>query len=105
MEIFPIEGQLGSLSGVAGPQARRAEPVFRVLRLRIQRAGLPHPVTLLRLEPINAEIAKHVKEVQVILDSRGLVWEFQMTDVDGERTVINFKNLKTDVGLKPEEVN
>lgn len=104
LEVFPIEGQLGSLAASPIPKLEVLSRYFVFYPFEYKRAGLPDGVTLVRCEPIDAEIAKHVKEVQVILDSRGLVWEFQMTDADNEKTVISFKNLKTDVGLKPDDV-
>jgi outer membrane lipoprotein-sorting protein len=104
METFPIEGQLGSLAASPVPKLDVLSSYFAFYPFEYKRAGLPAGVTLVRMEPISPEIAEHVKEVQVILDNRGLVWEFQMTDADGERTVINFTNLKTDVGLNPEDV-
>jgi outer membrane lipoprotein-sorting protein len=104
MEVFPLEGQLGSLAASPVPKLNVLSSYFAFYAFEQKRAGLPADATLLRLEPINAEIAKHVKEVQVILDNRGLVWEFQMTDADGERTVISFSNLRTDVGLAADAV-
>lgn len=105
MEVFPIEGQLGSLAASPIPKLEVLSRYFAFHDIELKREGLPENATLVRLEPINPEIAKHVQEVRVILDGRGLVWEFEMTDADGERTIIHFRNLKTDVGLKPEDVD
>jgi outer membrane lipoprotein-sorting protein len=105
MEVFPVEGQLGSLAASPLPRLEVLKQYFSFHSFETKRAGLPENATLVRLEPINPEIAQHVKEVNVILDGRGLVWEFEMTDADGERTVINFRNLRTDTGLSEADAD
>ena len=48
---------------------------------------------------------QHVEQVRVLLDAqRGLIIRLEMRDSDGDRTLISFSNVKTNVGLKDADL-
>jgi outer membrane lipoprotein-sorting protein len=54
-----------------------------------------------RMTPTDPELREHVEVVRVLLDAqRGLIIRLEMRDSDGDRTLISFANVKTNVGLK-----
>ena len=55
----------------------------------------------LTLAPIDKELAEHVQEVRVLLDiEAGYIVQAELTDADGDRTIIQFHNIRVnaDVG-------
>lgn len=103
VEDYPIAGKLGSLA--ASPLPRLSALRERFTITATDEDGLDGPPrvaspVMLRLDPKEADVKQYVDHVCVLLDaSRGLVVAFELTDPDGERTVIHFANLKTNVGL------
>ena len=106
IEVYQVEQKLGQLA---------ASPVPRLAVLREHFTFAPIPVTemgerddtagdrffALRMTPGDAALREHVEEVRVLLDaSRGLIIRLEMRDSDGDRTLISFSNVKTNVGLK-----
>jgi outer membrane lipoprotein-sorting protein len=59
----------------------------------------------LKMTPTDAELREHVEQVRVLLDARqGLIIRLEMRDPDGDRTVLTFSNVKTNGGLKDEQL-
>jgi len=104
LEVYPIDERLGQLA--ASPLPR-----LEVLRTRFSFERIPvaelkpgadgKAFVALKLTPIEAEIRQHVEAVRVLLDvSAGYIVRAEMTDADGDRTVLSFSNvqLNADVG-------
>jgi outer membrane lipoprotein-sorting protein len=108
LEIYPIDQRLASLA---------ASPLPRLETLRrhfsIERAGAsqlkadPKHASLvpLKLSPIEASLREHVDQVLVLLDaSQGLILRAEVTDADGDRTAIDFSNIRLNTNLPEAEV-
>jgi outer membrane lipoprotein-sorting protein len=103
IEVYQVEQKLGQLA---------ASPLPRLAVLREHFAFAPIPVSELgerddaqffavRMEPTDKDLREHVEAVRVLLDARrGLIVRLEMRDSDGDRTLISFANVKTNVGLK-----
>lgn len=106
VEEYPIEGRLGMLA--ASPLPRLASIRQNFKPVPDDGAGLSpakgegegRSLVAVRMNPADAEIAKFVGHVRVLLDAdRGFVLAFELVDPDGERTVIRFSNLRGNAGL------
>ena len=106
IEVYQIQQKLGQLA---------ASPLPRLAVLREHFSFEPIPVGemgekddtatenffAVRMTPIDPELREHVEAVRVLLDAqRGLIIRLEMRDPDGDRTLISFANVKTNVGLK-----
>lgn len=106
VEIYPIDRRLQPL--VVSPIPRLA-----TLRRHFDMEELPakgddastdHHM-LLKLIPKSETIAEHVEDVRVRIDTRlGLADRVEVTGSDGDRTVITFTNLRTNIGLSEDDV-
>ena len=104
IEVYQIQQKLGQLA---------ASPLPRLAVLREHFTFEPIPVAemgerddnsgkffAVRMTPIDPELREHVEAVRVLLDAqRGLIIRLEMRDSDGDRTLISFANVKTNVGL------
>jgi outer membrane lipoprotein-sorting protein len=109
VEEYTLDQRLAELA--ASPLPRLA-----VLKARFSFAEIPvHDIDpqadaakflALKLTPIDKELAEHVQEVRVLLDSAGgYIVQAELTDADGDRTVIQFRKVSVnaevgDLGLK-----
>ena len=65
----------------------------------------PPNLVAARMDPANDDVRKYIDHARVLLDpARGLALALEMVDPDGERTLIRFSNIKTDVGLTDDAV-
>lgn len=102
IEVYQVEQRLGQLA---------ASPVPRLAVLREHFDFAPIPVAemgeaddsrffAVRMTPTDTALREHVEAVRVLLDARrGLIVRLEMRDSDGDRTLISFSNVKTNVGL------
>ena len=107
IEVYQVEQKLSELA---------ASPVPRLAVLQQHFAFEPIPVTemgetdgerffAVRMTPSDAELRRHVEQVRVLLDAqRGLIIRLEMRDSDGDRTLVTFSNVKTNVGLKDADL-
>jgi hypothetical protein len=59
----------------------------------------------LRMRPSEPELAKHIDQVSVLLEvSSGLVMKAETIDADGDRTVMTFSGIKTNLDLKDHDL-
>ena len=110
LEEYPVRGQLGMMAASPLPRLRAIRQSFRMMP--DDGAGLSPAigeraasVRAVRMEPADAELKQFVDHARVLLDAeRGLVLVFEMTDPDGERTLIRFTNLRPNAGLDEGEL-
>ncbi len=77
---------------VIEPDVRSSEPT-------------PENVLRLRLVPKNEAVREYIEEIFVRVDeSIGMANQVEMIDADGDRTVITFTNIRTNVGLTDAQV-
>ena len=57
------------------------------------------------MAPIDPDLAEHIERIRVLLETgRGLIVRMEMLDADGDRTEISFSRIRTNVGLKGEQL-
>jgi outer membrane lipoprotein-sorting protein len=109
VEVYPIDRRLADL--VASPLPRlaalrqhfRIEPAPPHAKSDTPRDN-PSAIEI-QLTPTDDFLAQHVDHVRVTLDvSRAFVTRVEMLDGDGDRTVIQFTDLKTDTGIKDADL-
>jgi outer membrane lipoprotein-sorting protein len=107
IEVYQIRQKLGQLAASPLPRLAtlREHFVFKPLPLSEMKESDEGRFFAVEMTPIDPELGEHVETVRVLLDAtRGLIVRFEMSDADGERTVITFSNVRTNVGLKDEQL-
>ncbi len=103
LEEYPIQGQLGMMAASPLPRLAAIRKSFNLLPDNGD--GLePSTGTItglsLRLEPIDDGVRQFVDHVRVLLDpEHGFMLAFELTDPDGEETVIRFSKMRANTGL------
>ncbi len=102
-EIYPVDRRLRPLIVSPIPRLATLRRHFRIEQLE---ADAPRPkFLLLRLTPKDEALTDFIDEVRVRLDvSVGLARRIEMIDPDGDRTVIEFTDIRTNVGLTSKDV-
>jgi outer membrane lipoprotein-sorting protein len=103
VEVYPIDRRLGDLAASPLP---RLEVLRAHFRIEAADAGQDDTNRVnLRLTPTDPYLTEHVEEVRVKLDvASACVTKVDMLDTDGDRTVITFTDIKTDVGIRDNEL-
>jgi outer membrane lipoprotein-sorting protein len=108
VEVYAVDQQLGSLAASPFPRLEVTKKYFTFERIPARELSPDADEAkhlALRMKPIDAELKKHLDEVSVLLEiSSGLVLEAQTIDADGDRTVLKFSNIKTNTGLKEDDL-
>ncbi|HWE05958.1 MAG TPA: outer membrane lipoprotein carrier protein LolA [Rhizomicrobium sp.] len=103
VEVYPLDQKLAELA--ASPLPRLAVLHDRFSFSRIPVAAMDakadaEKFLALKLTPIPAELREHVQEVRVLLDvAAGNIVQAELTDADGDRTVIRFSNAQVNVDV------
>jgi hypothetical protein len=108
LEIYDVRGRLRDLA--ASPILRLPALVGHfaphLIAVRDLDAGAGEQTHLaLRLEPRQDSLKEHLRHLRVLLEDRtGSVVKVEMTDADGERTVIGFTGARFKTGLAEAEL-
>ena len=101
LEIYPIDQRLGSLAASPLPRLDVLRTHFNIERIASDNSS----VLQLKLTPIEVTLQEHVDHVLVSLDpAKGLILNAEVTDADGDRTAIEFSNIKTNMNLSDDSV-
>ena len=101
MELYPIDQRLRAL--LVSPVPRVAT-LRRHFDIEITEADTPEQLHL-RLTPKDDALREFVEELRVTVNVRlGLATRIDMTDPEGDRTVLTFENVRTNVGLADKDV-
>lgn len=101
VEVYPLDQRFADLA--ASPLPRLAALKQRFAFVQINPAELdknadPQKYFALELTPLQDELRQHVRRVRVLLDiAGGYIVLAELTDADGDRTLIRFFNLKLNV--------
>jgi outer membrane lipoprotein-sorting protein len=103
IEIYPLAGQLGALAASPLPRLSTLKKFFNFDRMHaadIDKAATDDACLAVKLTPIDPELAKHVKEVHVLLDrTTGAIRQVENLDPDGDVTTMTFTHVKLDADL------
>jgi outer membrane lipoprotein-sorting protein len=108
IEVYQIQQKLGQLAASPLPRLAVLREHFNFEPMPLAEMGEKDDTAAarekyfaVRMTPIDPELREHVESVRVLLDAqRGLIIRLEMRDPDGDRTLISFANVKTNVGLK-----
>ena len=104
LEIYPLNERLGQLaaSPLTRPSALREH---FIIAPDAARAELKTPHLPLRLTPRNEQLAEHVREVRIAIDSeRGFLLRMEMVDGDDERIEMVFTDHRINTGLTKRDL-
>jgi outer membrane lipoprotein-sorting protein len=107
VEVYAVEEKLGSLAASPLPRLDVLVRHFAFAPLDVKEMGEADDQKHLavRMTPADPDLGKHVDEVRVLIDAgSGYLNRMEMTDADGDRTVISFTNVRTNVGLGERDV-
>lgn len=108
VEVYAVGDGFADLAGAPLPRLRKLKERFDLSPLRSSQMGADDAnadLVAVRLSPRSAELRKHVASVSVLLDAvRGVATKVVMVDPDGEVTEIVFTNVRTNSGVKDEEL-
>jgi outer membrane lipoprotein-sorting protein len=110
VEVYPIDRRLADLAASPLPRLAALRQHFRIEPLpRAERPDAERDdanLLALRLVPSDDFLGQHVDEVRVVLDvaAAGVV-RVEVYDSDGDRTVIRFSDIKTNTGIKANELD
>jgi outer membrane lipoprotein-sorting protein len=103
LEIYPIQGQLGALAASPLPRLEVLEKFFafeRIAVAELKPGGSEKELLAVKLTPMEESLAKHVRQVEVLLDRHsGFVFEARTLDTGGDRTTLRFSHFQTNTGL------
>jgi outer membrane lipoprotein-sorting protein len=104
LEVYPLDKRLADLAASPLPRLDVLKERFSIEQIPVadlDKSAAEKDFIALRLTPRDASLAEHVKQVCVLLDiAKAYIMKAQMTDSDGDRTVLSFKDvqLNADVG-------
>jgi outer membrane lipoprotein-sorting protein len=108
VEVYPVGGGMAELAASPLPRSKVVREHFTVTE---ESAKAIDPKAKdgelgLKLVPIKESLKEHVAQVRVIVDGTTGIGRFvEITDADGEVTVMRFTNVKTGTGLKDEDLD
>ncbi len=105
VEMYALDQHLRSLAISPLPKLAMLRRNFTIEPDTRSAEPSPANVLLLRLTPKNDSVREYIEEIFVRVDeSIGLANQVEMIDADGDRTVITFTNIRTNVGITDEQV-
>src|SRR4051812_41087952 len=109
VEVYPIDRRLSDLAASPLPRLAALREHFRIEPLSPKDAGGtprdPASAIEIRLVPTDKILAEYVDEVRVTLDvPSASVTRVEMFDADGDTTVIQFSDVKTNAGIKDSDL-
>jgi len=105
VEMYEMDQRLRSLAISPLPRLAMLRRNFTIEADKRSTKSSPPGTLLLRLIPKNKAVSEFVEELFVQVDERiGLSSQVEMIDADGDRTIITFTNIRTNVGITDEQV-
>ncbi len=110
MEVFELSGDLGRLASSPLPRLDVLREQFEMARLEagaFKDDGSPLPAASLglRLTPRAESMREHVAEVRVLIDTAtACLSRMEMTDADGETTLLILKGARVNTGVRDADV-
>ena len=108
LEIYRTDERMGALAASPFPRLAVIKEHFTFERVPA-RSLLPDvdesKFLALRMKPTQEELKNHIDEVTVLLEiATGFVQRAQTIDTDGDRMVLTFSKLQTNIGLKDRDL-
>ncbi len=102
MEVYAVDRRLRSLVVSPVPNLDTIREQFSIEIIEQDRSK---SILNLRLTPLGKSLSDYIEEVRVTVDMTvGLAKRVEMIDPTGDRTVVTFTNIRTNVGLTDSDV-
>jgi outer membrane lipoprotein-sorting protein len=96
LEVYPVDGKLGQLAASPLPRLALLKEQFT-----IEKIDEADDALTLTLKPADDKLKEHVDQVVVTIDkTAAVIRSFELTDPDGERTVIRFSGHRVNTGIE-----
>jgi outer membrane lipoprotein-sorting protein len=115
LEIYPIDRRLSELAASPLPRLQTLRQHFWIEQIPLKDFGTSGATedqqVALKLTPKDASLAEHLQFVRVLLDVKNAhILKAETTDAadvgeEADRTLITFSDVKTNAGLKDEDLN
>jgi outer membrane lipoprotein-sorting protein len=109
LEVYDLTGALSRMTASPVPRLAAVRDEFAIERLEVREmdeAAAPSSHIAVRLTPLQEGTKEHVTEVRVLIDrALACATQVEVTDPDRDRTVIRFRNLRTNTGLNPADLD
>ena len=115
VEVYPLNAGLAAIIGTPMPRFDRLRESFLIERAPSERGARPTErgdtpseresgLIVLKLSPRDEKLAEHIRSIIVWIDPEiPAATALEMTDAEGDRTVITFSRIKLDQGLDDED--
>ena len=109
LEVYTIGQRLGQLAASPLPKLSVIRQYFSVAPddgKGLLDKGETGPRLPLMLTPTDASLKEHLDHVRVLIDPEAaVILKVEMTDADGDRTVISFRDIQVNTGLKERDLD
>lgn len=103
LEVYDVAGGLSRMTASPVPRLSAVKDEFAIARLEpsaMDGKATGDAFVALRLTPIDTALQEHVSEVRVLIDRKlACATQVEVTDADGDRTVIRFRDLELNTGI------
>jgi outer membrane lipoprotein carrier protein len=103
LEVYDISGGLSRMTSSPVPRLAAVKDEFAIERIEsstMDAEAHADAFLAVRLTPTDEKLKEHVTEVRVLIDrATACATRVEVTDADGDRTVIKFKNLRLNTGI------
>jgi len=103
LEVYTLDQRLAELVASPLPRLKTLRDRFSFAQIDVKqmdRTADPGKFLALEMTPTDKSLREHLQAVRVLLDkSAGYMIATEMTDADGDRTVVRFSNVRTNVDV------
>ena len=108
MEVYRLDQQMAKMAASPIPRLDVMKDEFYFARLpagEIMPGADDNRYLGVRLTPQKETLKQHIQQVRLLIDRESAyLRQMEMVDADGERTVINFEDVKLNTGLKAADL-
>lgn len=101
LEIYSLDQRMAEMAASPLPQLKVLKETFTFAQIPVHEMDVnakEEGFLALRMTPREPSLKEHVQEVRVLLDAQaGYIVRAEMTDADGDRTVLHFSQIKLNV--------
>lgn len=101
VEVYPLSAGIAAIIGTPLPRFSRLKESFLIERVQ---EDVESELIVLKLSPLNEELAEHIKSVTVWIDPTiPATTILEVVDAEGDRTKITFSKIKLNQGLEESD--
>ena len=107
IEVYQLREKLTELAASPVPRLSVLTQHFSFEPIAVKELGETDDTKFfaVKMTPTDADMREHVEQVRVLLDAqRGLIMRLEMSDTDGDRTIVTFSNVQINAPLRDEDL-